>query len=626
MYLILNIKLFFIIGAWISGPFLFASESNYDQGWYELLRYRKSFFGGYKSEQDFDRFFLTKEGKNNPDAEWSEFINQARVSPVTSDHIICHFPARFLYAKKRNISNLPTINLLSKCRDFQNFKDKLRPKAVSLEFSSYYMNSAASAFGHTLMRFSKRGFEQSNRSFELLDTGLNYSATVTTQNPILYGIFGIVGGFTGEFLSLPYFYKVREYNDHESRDLWIYELNLTDEQLEFLIAHTWEMSRAKFTYYYFTENCSYHLLGLLNAVNPKWNLINKTNTFIIPIDTIKVLKETPGLIKDIHYRPSSYKRFKAAEKILSKDELKKLQEGISENFKYKLNDYDKNSRAKILDAALSFLDYKHSEDILRESGEKYKSKQNLLIQRANLGISTELPKPIFNKEEGPQASHNSGKIELIGEDSQLFGKNIQLNYRFSFHDYLDNHIGQIKTSRIEMGKFKARFFDSELRDKKFFLEELYFVRVKSLPPINFYERSMSFKIEAGMKRDLNADNECEYCSIYHLEFSPGVAFNLGLDFYLYSLLKVDAQYVPNLSKNHARLIWGNESGLIFTKYESFKFELSYQRLNGEFSNYISQDVFAFDTQFNIGIKAAMKLKLEKRRLEEKASVSIMRYF
>ena len=59
---------------------------------------------------------------------------------------------------------------------------------------------------------------------------------------------------------LPYFYKLREYNDFESRDLWSYELNLTQKQISFLIDHLWEMKQTLIPYYYLDENSSCFVL------------------------------------------------------------------------------------------------------------------------------------------------------------------------------------------------------------------------------------------------------------------------------------------------------------------------------------------------------------------------------
>src|SRR5205085_2119317 len=91
---------------------------------------------------------------------------------------------------------------------------------------------------------------------DLLDYGVDYSATADTSNPVLYAFKGIFGFFPGTFHIFPYYYKVREYNDYESRDLWEYDLSLTPQQVTMLVAHLYELGATYFDYYYIDENCS----------------------------------------------------------------------------------------------------------------------------------------------------------------------------------------------------------------------------------------------------------------------------------------------------------------------------------------------------------------------------------
>jgi hypothetical protein len=43
----------------------------------------------------------------------------------------------------------------------------------------------------------------------------------------------LTGQYPGEYSIMPYYRKVKEYGDFESRDLWEYELNLTPEETRF---------------------------------------------------------------------------------------------------------------------------------------------------------------------------------------------------------------------------------------------------------------------------------------------------------------------------------------------------------------------------------------------------------
>jgi len=71
----------------------------------------------------------------------------------------------------------------------------------------------------------------------------------------------------------PYYSKVNEYLFGESRDLWEYALDLEPSQVEWLVEHLWELVvNGSFDYFYLDENCSFHLLSLLEIAQPQWHL------------------------------------------------------------------------------------------------------------------------------------------------------------------------------------------------------------------------------------------------------------------------------------------------------------------------------------------------------------------
>lgn len=94
---------------------------------------------------------------------------------------------------------------------------------------------------------------------------------------------GFLGVFEGHFSKLPYYYKVREYADFESRDLWTYELNLTQDQVDEMVEHLWDLGHTYFDYYFLGENCSYHLMSLLDVVLPDSTLLKALSFYVHPL-------------------------------------------------------------------------------------------------------------------------------------------------------------------------------------------------------------------------------------------------------------------------------------------------------------------------------------------------------
>ena len=75
------------------------------------------------------------------------------------------------------------------------------------------------------------------------------------------------GGFPGRFYVMPYYVKVQEYSNIESRDLWEYELSLSPAQVQRLVMHAWETRTTEFDYLFLTRHCSYQLLTLLEVAD-----------------------------------------------------------------------------------------------------------------------------------------------------------------------------------------------------------------------------------------------------------------------------------------------------------------------------------------------------------------------
>ncbi len=75
-------------------------------------------------------------------------------------------------------------------------------------------------FGHTLLRLDPKDQQQLN----LVSYAVNYAATVAGNDNWSYAWKGLTGQYPGEYYLSPYYRKVKEYGDFESRDLWEYEL------------------------------------------------------------------------------------------------------------------------------------------------------------------------------------------------------------------------------------------------------------------------------------------------------------------------------------------------------------------------------------------------------------------
>ena len=117
-------------------------------------------------------------------------------------------------------------------------------------------------------------------------------------------IKGLVGAYDGKFQADPYYQQLKKYIHKENRDIWEYDLRLSEEERELLLLHLWEVGLIPtFEYGFFVKNCSYYLLYILELVRPDLELVGKFSSAIAPAEAVRALQEA-DLITKVHFRPS----------------------------------------------------------------------------------------------------------------------------------------------------------------------------------------------------------------------------------------------------------------------------------------------------------------------------------
>lgn len=536
-----------------------------DKQWLKLLRYNKTLFG-YKSEVDYSGYFFSKDGKTKPLEELNATIlnfnkNSSEYKDINK-HPICMFPGRYLYLQ-RKIKGFKQFDLKN-CEEYQKFKTKIKLNSVSLIFSSFYINKPASAFGHTLLKLNSEDPLKS----DLRSYGVDFSAQVTTHNPFLYGVMGIMGGFYGQFSLMPYFIKMREYNDYESRDLWELELNLSIDDKELLLAHLWDMNLALFDYYYFSENCSYHVLRLIDAIKPDWNLIDDLYSTVIPVDTLVPLLKNKDYIQSIYYRPSLYKRVLSGYKALNDKQKQFLKKSVDALKIIHQEFSSSDEKAKTYDTLIDFMDYKFSKDIyLASKNEKIKDfKREVLIQRSELAMNQK--SLLKYKKDSLDIGHFPRRLGLgksFGDRRKTF-----ISSRTALHDVLEPEGDIYSNFSLEMNKFNFYVNDNEEK-KKLYLSQYEFAHVLALRPLMLIEKKISWEFSLGLKNHSQYENRIG--SYLNLGVGPSFDFN---DYILYSFLYTDFSHLFAESVNKQSL-YGINTGVV-KNYKNLGLSISYKIL------------------------------------------------
>jgi len=472
-----------------------APSSGVPEEWMRLLHYRKSAFGGWVNDAG-PKFFVDPNGASNAEAEW-EASKREVAKPDSDFH--CRFPARALLLKRID----PTLPVSKKsCPDFESFRTRLAASGASVVFSSYYLNNPSSAFGHSFLRIHRAGSKSDSggKSTELLDTGVGYAAQMTTQNALLYAVYGIFGLFSGEYMALPYYYKVREYADAENRDLWSYDLDLSPAEIELLVAHLWELPSAERRYYYFSKNCAYELLAIvesiLDAKRGRPGILDRVPWFVIPSHTLQALVQEPGLVRSVQYRPSLRKVLEARLDQLNSEERTAARDWTGVTSDPKLG-------AKVLDARIDWMDFEMFEKLVRDDPQATALKQAALVARAQTGVVAEEQTVPASGQSEPTQGHRPRRILVSAgknDSASAFGL---LSFRPALQDLLDPATGYPDSARLEFTSATIRFAPRPR------VEELSLFRAQSLTPIGRVRLDPSWKVGVLMDRNSGARNSSD---------------------------------------------------------------------------------------------------------------------
>lgn len=357
---------------------------------------------------------------------------------------------------------------------------------ITVIFASSYPGNPASLFGHTMLRVHRSA---ATAEHPLLDKGISFAADVDTDNALLYAIKGLFGGFRVYAESLPYYLRVQKYNNIEERDLWEYELSISDFSL---------LDQQKLSYFYLSKNCAYYLLKSLEAGNPSLDLTSKLKPWVIPSDAVKILWQTPGLVTKVTYRPSKKKQFLFRYHHLSRTE----KDLVIQIFKNKTlsSDLFKLSPVEqrdILDTEMDAVEYRHETPAFQKQ---------ILDARAAISLPTDELKIPPPENESPHLSHPSTRVSVGAIGSHDGDDRWLLGWRPALHDGLDPAQGF--SSDADFSIFDTELSYSRLR-QRLDLEHLDFLKIVSRPLWRVMTPETSWRLRLGIEKmqDLN----CYHC-------------------------------------------------------------------------------------------------------------------
>jgi hypothetical protein len=522
--------------------------------WEVLLHYKPS-GSGFKSLVDDPKFFNAPNGSRDPQAELDATLTSFFQTEVKADeeHPRCKFIARYTWLREQlaiDEQRLPPAS----CAKFEKALSIVKPRSVILVFPNTRLNGPSSMFGHTLLRI--------NTVYEsdLLSHAVNYAA-ITGEDPgPFYAFKGIFGLYQGRYSNLPYYEKVREYNDLEYRDIWEYHLNLTEDEAYKVFLHIWEMKDFYANYYFFDQNCSFNLLFLIEAGRPSLRLTDefygKKRFWVIPVDTVRAAQKF-GIVERVTFRPSS------ATKIL------RISSGMDSGLRDMAFAVVDGRRSSDNVLATELTQYRYSS---RKLDEEHYKKQflDILASRSTLGTPATDPYVIATPTP-PDQGHLSARIRTGGgyRTGTWFG---EAEWRGAYHEITDFDEGYVRGAQINFMDVSLRYY---FDDETWHLHRLHVIDILSLSPWNGIFKPISWKVNAGADDMMLRDGKDH--PVLRLNAGGGLTGGLGTDGMAYLLVEADANASDRLEKGYA-LGFGGTAGLMMNVSRNWKVNLWAQGL------------------------------------------------
>ena len=531
MFCLMNPVLFcrataLVLALLLAGPSLADNrELSANETWLKLVNYEPggNAPSGFLSAAQIGDFFLADDGQSNPDSELRATLAALR-APLVGDpneHAQCRYPARYIWLKKQFA--LDGVEGIS-CPEFDAWIYGQETASLSIVFVTGYLGNPASYYGHTLLKFNSSKGEQTS---DLLDVTVNYGAIIPPgTGPLNYIYNGATGGFSAGFSHVEYYFHDYNYGELELRDLWEYELNLTAEEVRFVVAHAWEVLGHEYVYYFFRRNCAYRMAELVEIVDGV-DIIPPRRAWTIPqsvvtrgAESVHHGKPLLGNVKRYPSRQSTfYEKFRSLNGV-ERDALRDIARGSGEqNDATILTSLPVTSRQRVIDALIDYYQYLMPKDEPQDSelSRKYRS---MLTYRFGLPPAAHTPSSTLAL--GPADDRAPGYISLGFVDNDSFGSGVSIRIRPVYYDALDSSVSHVPNSELSMGEVVLESIDGKflVRQASLFRVESVNGSVSGLPGDN----GRSWTLGIGL---IEQSPSCNNCLVARFEGDIGRSMPIG---------------------------------------------------------------------------------------------------
>lgn len=582
--------------------------------WLKLGHYHTSLMSpsGYTSYVNDSAFFLSENGKHNPQAELTATI-QLFSQEQPSDGKACHFLARYQWLTGQG-HTFPSLS----CPEYDHWRQQLQAHSVTLVFPVAYMNNPSSMFGHTFLRFDPENIAEDS---PWLSWEVNFGATPAEKDyeSITHIWKGLAGGYPGKFSMTPYYRKLQEYNRQENRDIWEYQLKLSPEQTAFISLHIWELQDIYFDYYFIDENCSFRLLELLELTSPDLDLTSRFSAIAIPVDTVRAVLDA-DLVQNIYYRPSDVTLLRHYLAPLNPQEQTLVYEMTQDprlTESEAIAHLPAQRQARMIQSAYKYLRYEANKRA-KPSSTKTAENSLALLRGLNRLPPHHIPPPAAP--EKPEQGHGTSMFAAGAGHHGNLGNYVDFQGRFIYHDLLDNRAGFLPGAEITLVDLHIRNYEHNY----WRLEQLDLISIRSQHPRTRFLKPLSWQMQSGFERQPGSDGKEHLAA--HLDGGAGITLPITTDSQWFGLATLRLEHNSGFDRN-VQLAPGIDTGLSScNRLGNWRLEWQITRfLNGKLRSTVALGQH-WELNRNNGLRLDIRYKDQDSFSNHDLSLTWRRYF
>ncbi|MBI3774799.1 MAG: DUF4105 domain-containing protein [Gammaproteobacteria bacterium] len=398
---------------------------------------------------------------------------------------------------------------------------------------------------------------------------------------------------------------VKEYSHLENRDIWEYQLNFTAEEIERLLMHAWELGQVRFDYYFFDENCAYHLLSLFEAARPSLEFTRRFHGWVIPADTVRALAEQEGMVRKIVYRPAdnTWLRFQLAQlNETEQDWVAALAAGERVAGDTLFTEQAAERRSMILEAAYKYLRHQYTAGDV-DAEQSARRSRELLLARSRLPEardSGDPPTPHVT----PDRGHGTVRVAFAAGVANTLDV-FEVKLRPAYHDLLDFQGGYTRGAQIDFMDVGLRVVEGSQRLQ---LNELTLIDIFSLSPRDRFFHPISWKISTGYTH-IGAPN-AESVALYRTHGGAGMAWSVGDTTQVYGFGDVTAD-VSGALDHHYALGGGASLGIYAMPTDRWQLHLVAQAQVLRWGDRHKEEFISLEQSFSLGQQHAVRLNVRR---------------